>query len=423
MKLLTGGQFCSSLSYDRTHQLVVQPDSQETRDYLHRIRKNGCSLQCQCGLVFHTVQKSQIFLRRNPGQSIECPHACTLGEDHDLGVVPPIRVHVTPSEKIGLVLNDQRDQKSNPDQLLRHHHHASGHTVRYSSMFSILWKTLDEIGFTGWDPENEPSLNSGWRPFWSKFHQALGKIELGPDLTGSDISFSPFSCRGGLSGFNSRVPDKWSLERVRPEGWIFGIFNQLPFPDQNTVIFKLYSTSYSQREAWINEGKKIFDPTLLFCKDQSISRIGRSGPYILFAAVSFRRRSATDSSSKPLFPTVHRVAIQSIVSEEWPLPVESQYEREVALWLAEHHIRFEKPCFDHDGLRPDFILPDHRLLIEVQGMQSEEYRTHKEEIHRRLLNSDRFRDHRLITYAANDGQTLKEFIHYFSTFLMRAARI
>jgi hypothetical protein len=69
-----------------------------------------------------------------------------------------------------------------------------------------------------------------------------------------------------------------------------------------------------------------------------------------------------------------------------------------------------KPVFDNaEGLRPDFVLPKEKILIEVQGMSSDEYRQHKREIHKRLIESQSYAGFKLLTYDANQGEKISSF--------------
>jgi hypothetical protein len=69
-----------------------------------------------------------------------------------------------------------------------------------------------------------------------------------------------------------------------------------------------------------------------------------------------------------------------------------------------------KPVFDNaEGLRPDLVLPKERILIEVQGMSSDEYRQHKKEIHKRLIESQSYVGFNLLTYDANQGEKFSSF--------------
>jgi hypothetical protein len=69
-----------------------------------------------------------------------------------------------------------------------------------------------------------------------------------------------------------------------------------------------------------------------------------------------------------------------------------------------------KPFFDNaDGLRPDFVLPKEKMLIEVQGMSSDEYREHKMRIHKQMIESQQYRRFKLITYDANRRENIAVF--------------
>jgi hypothetical protein len=109
-------------------------------------------------------------------------------------------------------------------------------------------------------------------------------------------------------------------------------------------------------------------------------------------------------------PIARRLLVQPIAHQTYPVPVESQYERDVALLLRRRGLRFLKPVFrDPEGFRPDFILGAHRIVVEVQGMKLHGYHESKEEVHRRMMASARYASYRLLTYRPCDGQTLASF--------------
>jgi G:T-mismatch repair DNA endonuclease (very short patch repair protein) len=94
------------------------------------------------------------------------------------------------------------------------------------------------------------------------------------------------------------------------------------------------------------------------------------------------------------------------VSDDWPLPVESDYERRTAILLNRLGLPFRKPVFaSDDGLRPDFVLPKHRVFIEVQGIDDDEYRQHKAEMHREIAR--RYPSWRLVTWNPNEAEGLE----------------
>jgi hypothetical protein len=57
----------------------------------------------------------------------------------------------------------------------------------------------------------------------------------------------------------------------------------------------------------------------------------------------------------------------------------------------------------------DIVLPKEKILIEVQGMSSDEYREHKRRIHRQMIESHEYRGFKLITYGANRGENIEVF--------------
>jgi len=208
--------------------------------------------------------------------------------------------------------------------------------------------------------------------------------------------------KGGLKGMNDRLIEEWDHSDIQPEGWLFCVLAEPP-ESESVSVSAISDAMRRKNEA---EGREIYAPYVFEIPKHNVAVVGRSGPYLALAAASANDKGSS-SYRKPIF---HRLLLQSIAGEHNPVPIESNYERETVFLLQRLEIPFEKPVFDDaEGLRPDFVLPKHRLIIEVQGFNSDEYRERKKQTHQRLRESTTYRGFGLVTYDANYGQSLSEF--------------
>lgn len=123
-----------------------------------------------------------------------------------------------------------------------------------------------------------------------------------------------------------------------------------------------------------------------------VHRPTATGPYLALATARLDPYSALE---------YREVVLQAIVNVDNPVPVESSHEREVALLLQAMRLRFYKPMRDFvEDLRPDFMLLNQRILIEVQGMRTEGYDERKREIHERMVSHPALCGWQLIRYDA-----------------------
>lgn len=115
------------------------------------------------------------------------------------------------------------------------------------------------------------------------------------------------------------------------------------------------------------------------------------GPYLVLGTY-------TNKTSEPKSLNFHfmRIVTIPIVEKKWPMPVESDLERQVAIKLKEVmktieqrykiNLSLEKPLLDTDvgqsSIRCDFVLKDNKaqktLAIEVMGMNIDDYRDRKD---------------------------------------------
>lgn len=379
--------------------LINAPFSQEAEDEFDRLHRSRYRLRCECPRIMHVVQWSYPFLRRNPKQSKGDPE-CGLCESNGASNGRGTFAVSKESSGIDLILATRRHSRTPPPKKppTKGSGHPS-HKQKYQSAFTVLYTIMERCGFT--------SLSSAldWNDIWNRVHQQLQTAPLCHQSSRSLAAFAWMPGRiyeDGLRGLNRRMHNDWDHPKMKAEGWVFGILQDSPIGGE----VKLHPLSTSMREALQARGSVVFSPYHFQVPRHNVAKVGRTGPYLVLALCS------TNSEDDPHFakPTFHRLILQSILDERHPLPIESRFEGEVAELLISRRISFHKPVFlDSERIRPDFILPQERIVIEVQGMNDDYYREHKRVVHQRIEMSETYRGFKLLTYNANDGETLKGF--------------
>jgi hypothetical protein len=382
--------------------LERRPRSDEAIKELDRLHRERLMLLCNCGRILHVVQREYPFLRRNPGQNStgpECPlcESSTAQGEHSAGASLARRQNVG----IGFILATRTHLDGQDDFGENERQQKLGgvkNSLKYARGFSVLFTLMEGAGFT--------SLASTlpWKEMWGRVHDQLRNIPLHSHSHKSlaDFSWTPGGFyKGGLKGLNDRLK-AWDHPKIQAEGWVFAIITELPEADEILVS----QVSEAMRRNSEAKGESVYPPYKITAPRHNMATVGTCGPYLMLAAASI------NEEGRPEFrkPCIRRVLLQSIVGEHNPAPVESSLEAEVVKLLQRRKIDFVKPVFDNaEGLRPDFVLPKERILIEVQGMSSDEYRQHKKEIHKRLIESQSYVGFNLLTYDANQGEKFSSF--------------
>jgi hypothetical protein len=380
-----------------------RPRSDEAIAELDRLHRERIRLLCECERVLHVVQREFPFLRRNPGQNaggVECGlcEASRHYESQSAAVTAARRERSGVSFILATRIHPEGSDggREEGDRLRRS---GSGGGPKYARAFGVFFSLMEGAGFTSL------ASSSSWNEAWGRLHDQLMGIHLHPESrkTLADVCWMPGGFyKGGLKGMNNRMLDEWDNPDIQPEGWLFAIIDEPP--ESNSVSVSAITGAMRQKNE--AQGKEVYPPYVLTVPKHNVAVIGRSGPYLALAAAS-----VNDKESSPYRkPIIRRLLLQAIAGEHHPVPVESSYERETVLLLQRLGIPFKKPIFDDsEGLRPDFVLPNHRLIIEVQGLNTDDYREKKKLIHQRLMDSPAYHGFNLITYDANDGQPLSDF--------------
>lgn len=382
--------------------LEDSPDSSDAIRYLRQIRDEGAHLRCECGLVFHTVERDDFcFLRRNPNQKVGCSLPCGIGQHleslHQNQVFDePVS---RPPGEIGLVLNSRlippvlesrKVESPRPPVSVRNR------ISRFQPMFQALCVMLERTGLTGWSPDD---TRWDWTTFWDRWYDILGTVRLLPgEMTAREIAWCPTDQVKGLGpGLYYRTSRNWDLAGRKPEAWVFFICERID-PEG---IFEAHRLSPKAREARARRWATPWTPIRFQLKKEQVSVIGQTGPFLGFAV------AALDERHQDI--TVRRLALQAVAAPGWPLPVSSGAERDVAFLLWRLGMPFEKPLFADEMTQPDFVLPIHKTIIEVRGRTTAERLELKSEIHRKWLTHFEYKGWQLLTYDIKNGQTISDF--------------
>jgi hypothetical protein len=178
---------------------------------------------------------------------------------------------------------------------------------------------------------------------------------------------------------------------MRPEGWVVATVEHGQIDEVGGDFTTLRFVDLSGR------------PVLIKAPSTGVSRPAARGPYLALGAAEL------DSPSGA--PRFQQVTLVSIYSTSCPVPVDSHYERSVVRLLQLRELAFVKPvAVDALGLLPDFLLPDYRILIEVQGLDDEKYLQDKREKHAQIRSSQTYAGWTLVTWDPHPGrrETLAE---------------
>jgi very-short-patch-repair endonuclease len=306
-------------------------------------------LRCGCGVVFHI--SGGVHLARNPGQRNESRDECGLCRAYPYRGGPGRRSPQPPpggEGPLGPVIPPPRRKngRRDPGEIRR----GSGGGVRREGLWRVLRHVLKASGFLSLDRLLTPA------EIWKRVREVLELDPLdpaqpdGPSLY--DLCWTPATERS----LHARVAELlrvWPLPDQNPEIWIFGIITHRP----------------TSTDRWVNcrisgDG----DPVEIGLRAHAVNLIGKKGPYIVVAA-----SRCSDAGIEH-----HQLVGHAIASIGFPAPVESRYEAQVAHMLRLRRIRYYKPLEAFGRTRPDFLLPEHRVVIEVMGFADAEYLEEKE---------------------------------------------
>lgn len=383
--------------YDKVRLLIDSPLSAAGQDALDELHRRRLRLECDCGTLLHVAQRSRSFLRRNPKQQTGA-RSCDLCESTSSEREPGASVAPPADSTVGLILRtrvhaapDRKDDDETPRES-----GGGGGGQKYLRAFGVLFRILHDAGL------NRNAEAYTWDDCWRRIHGVLSRVELlpGSPRRMSDFAWMPGDLyKGGLRDLNDRLRNLWPGGRHQPEGWVFAALPELPAGEE----FEVHTLPTRARTSVLEKGGRLYPPYKLRLARHQMAPIGRTGPFLALAVGSL------NTTDQPKFakPSLARLLLVSVASESWLLPVESNHERETAFLLRRLGLPFLKPLLaDADGLRPDFLVKvgERKLVLEVQGMNADEYREHKRDVHARIRASRLYRAYTLVTYDPNDGE-------------------
>lgn len=221
----------------------------------------------------------------------------------------------------------------------------------------------------------------------------------GRTATLADVVAAPSPrCRLDPEALNRQLSQNWGKPTLKATGWIFAVVRQVRWEERIAVVTIPWPRS---NIAGTNGGTTV-DPQTDYVFRVRSPRVVTRGPYLVAINCEF------DSSG---IPVAREAVILPIASAECPVPVESSYERTVALFLWRRGIPFLKPLSASGArVRPDFVLLSAPIVIEVQGVQFAGYTERKHLAHANLLDAPDYAGYELVLWNPNDGERFEVFV-------------
>jgi len=207
-------------------------------------------------------------------------------------------------------------------------------------------------------------------------------------------------CRLDPEALNRQLSQNWGKPKVTPTGWVFAVVRQVRWEGRVAVVTIpwLRANTAGTNEETVND-----PPTDSYTFRARSPRIVTRGPYVVAINCEY------DSGGTPV---AREIVIVPIASAECPVPVESSYERTVALFLWRRGIPFLKPLSANGArARPDFVLLSAPIVIEVQGLRFAGYTERKHLAHANLLDAPDYAGYELVLWNPNDGERFEVFVH------------
>ncbi len=380
------------LSEEEIAFVEKHPDWPISQEWMGEIRLAGQLISCRCGRILHVVERKNLhFLRRNPKQDFDDEIQCEICT---FEIQPgKYRGGKNPYQPApyGLLLRVKPEATGDGDGEGR----TAVDSIKNKLMFSTLHRMAVEAGWGTFEPTITPTGKQAHSEFWNPFQEILRKIRI-PRTSQSmaDFSWVPLKLySGGMRGLNDRLKT-WTRIDLPPECWLFA--EMMNSPAEGTAYF--FPSPTVELNPRYKPYRATFEPT-------SIGRIGTVGPWLLFGVGA---RNDFDDQQFAL-PIWKKCALQMIVANDWPMPIENTGERSLALKLRETGIGFVKCLFDDRwGLRPDFAIPSMNTLIGVDSSPEPEIREVKQNVIRRLRQV--YSNRRVLVWEAFSGEPLEDFI-------------
>ncbi len=331
---------------------------------------------CHCGMRYNFRRRKEngpITTYQHPRQVITCQFPCFLHRRTTADVsmeANPTGLYITkPTASPGLVLGQRqrtRKKRGGAETGGGAGSNASESSVRrvrkFTTAFSLLWTLMERAGWNAYKGGPVPSLAEQWDALYGA---AAGLKIPAIGKSYADISWMPIPSKyvDRNETLQSHVLQNWESATYEPEGYAFFFTEEFPDLGRISTLCGDYITVAERART----DARIPQYYANIARDRMLRR-GLTGPYINLL-VGRIERGEPDAS--PLNALRH--VAQAVLDENWLMPVESNYEREAAWLLQDLGIPFTKPLFAAGDMRPDFILPQARVVLEVQGMTTPEY--------------------------------------------------
>lgn len=362
-------------------QLLLGGHCADRHALLMQLRDAKQWVLCPCGRLLHPVTGRPAFLRlHHNDQEIPPPGlGCALCERAPAGQVLGGRGSVRRRWKHhpGLVLHTPTWDGEATGAGLRLGRRELGE--RYGSQRSCLRYYMERAGWH--------QLGSALHPgeVWRQLRLSLrgGDVRLrgGAHVRVSDLTWMPDEPLTP-SAHAWQVARDWPGEQVVPEMWLIAVVERSGIRIDGGEV----------EISWTDQARRT---GCLRLPRTQVAWTVCTPPYLLFAA----GHATPDLTTW----TPHRVVLEGIVSARCPVPVDSGEERRAVLVLQEMGFAYQKMLFPVDGVWPDFVLPEQRIILEVQGTRRDGYTERKARTHGQMRA--RFPGWELLTWDVIQGET------------------
>lgn len=274
-------------------------------------------------------------------------------------------------------------------------------SLMYEAHWSIFWPNRSEFAY--------------WRQLYdvlARIPQVRGRGSASQSMQALSWVPGP-SYDGGVPGLVKRhmaYPDRYGYRR---EGWIFQTVDDVGTTGADVAI-DIDTLAASARADAAERGDYLLRPHRFIVPQHLVVRpliLGKpvGGPYLVMLVCML------DDDDRFV---VRRAILRPIVSRRWLISVDSSHERKLFLELIKRGILFNRwTVADNYGLLVDCVLHEYRIIIEVNGVDTPEYRETKKTVHARIRAL--YKSHVLIVWHVNDKETLEQFMERLLSLIAR----
>jgi hypothetical protein len=366
-------------------QLLCDPalDPSAVADLLLTLYRAKLWLRCECGWTMHV--RGGHILARNPGQTEPDAEPCSLclAWPYQRSPSTPREGEGRPREP-GLTLIPTGRRRTGSWRNTTDERGSGGPpSMKYGGMFRAMWTVMDQAGLLCLGGPLRAAL------LWQRVQEALALTLLNADdpdgLTYADLAWTPTTERTPEEVL-SHVASRWQYRDVQAQVWLLAIVDEIPRAQDGRLRLTL-------------DGELHRVEVDLPARNRSV--IQGTGPLFLLIQGTHAAGGGVQWD---------KLAAQPIFSTECPVPVDSSHERDALGVIQELGFRVFKPVLPYvDQLKPDFMLLDILVAVEVMGMHTEGYDEHKDGVMEQMRTHPAFRGWRVLTYRPNRAESLAQF--------------